>query len=585
QLGRDDGESGERAGGVVCKRISRNLQLQLWRDTVPGDVLRALTHETVARQEAIHEVICTEQGYLRDLELIDPVFVAPLLASPTVMAPGQAGEFVHMLFFNYQCLVANSRQLCARLTARQALGAVVQHIGDIFDEWADSLSVFVEYAVHVPVAQCELEAELLRNERLAQFLLDAEAAPKARRLPIQSFLGRPAARLARYPLLLNAVIKRSPADGDEARRLQSAVAKVRRALTEIDRRTGEAAGALRMRHISQRLRLVRGARESLALDSPARQLVNEGVLYLPDGQQVLVFLFDNSLIMAVEERVPYAKSISRYAADERIIPISMLDVHLPPAESGPLMGIRGALGLPSSAGRLARESSSATSMRGWAAATAGSGGGGGGGGSAGGAGAGGGSGGGGASAPPAIAGAAGRQPLTFVHIGCRALSRTLLAGSDAERAQWAAAVGQRICVPQTLVEAYTDLRMLSDRDFAQGRVPQCSAPFVSILSGCQMVLFGNKDGLHMGIYGVPTSVVRVSNASNVTKIHIMKRYNMAVVLSDANLLVFALSEIEKATAQIGVGVVGTRIASSVAFFDVGTYMGAPLVVLMKVRGG
>ncbi|KAJ2758824.1 RHO1 GDP-GTP exchange protein 2, partial [Coemansia nantahalensis] len=352
QLGRDDGESGERAGGVVCKRISRNLQLQLWRDTVPGDVLRALTHETVARQEAIHEVICTEQGYLRDLELIDPVFVAPLLASPTVMAPGQAGEFVHMLFFNYQCLVANSRQLCARLTARQALGAVVQHIGDIFDEWADSLSVFVEYAVHVPVAQCELEAELLRNERLAQFLLDAEAAPKARRLPIQSFLGRPAARLARYPLLLNAVIKRSPADGDEARRLQSAVAKVRRALTEIDRRTGEAAGALRMRHISQRLRLVRGARESLALDSPARQLVNEGVLYLPDGQQVLVFLFDNSLIMAVEERVPYAKSISRYAADERIIPISMLDVHLPPAESGPLMGIRGALGLPSSAGRL-----------------------------------------------------------------------------------------------------------------------------------------------------------------------------------------------------------------------------------------
>ncbi|KAJ2788478.1 Rho guanine nucleotide exchange factor, partial [Coemansia helicoidea] len=256
--------------------------------------------------------------------------------------------------------------------------------------------------------------------------------------------------------------------------------------------------------------------------------------------------------------------------------------------SGPLMGIRGALGLPSSAGRLARESSSATSMRGWAAATAGSGsgsGGGGGGGSAGGAGAGGGSGSGGASAPPAIAGAAGRQPLTFVHIGCRALSRTLLAGSDAERAQWAAAVGQRICVPQTLVEAYTDLRMLSDRDFAQGRVPQCSAPFVSILSGCQMVLFGNKDGLHMGIYGVPTSVVRVSNASNVTKIHIMKRYNMAVVLSDANLLVFALSEIEKATAQIGVGVVGTRIASSVAFFDVGTYMGAPLVVLMKVRGG
>ncbi|KAJ2703311.1 RHO1 GDP-GTP exchange protein 2, partial [Coemansia spiralis] len=325
QLGRDDSEPYERDSGVVGKRISRNMQLRLWRDTVPGDVLRALSHETIARQEAIYEVICTEQGYLRDLELIDPVFVAPLLASPAVMAAGQAGEFVHMLFFNYQCLIANSRQLCARLTARQAMGTVVQSIGDIFDEWANSLAVFVDYAVHVPVAQCELEAELLRNERLAQFLLDAEAAPRARRLPIQSFLGRPATRLARYPLLLDAVIKRCVADCDEARRLHSAADKVRRALTEIDRLTGEAAGQLRMRQISQRLRLVKGARESLALDSPARQLVKEGVLYLSDGQQVLVFLFDNSLIMAVEERVPYAKSISRYAADERIIPISMLD--------------------------------------------------------------------------------------------------------------------------------------------------------------------------------------------------------------------------------------------------------------------
>ncbi|KAJ1731527.1 RHO1 GDP-GTP exchange protein 2, partial [Coemansia biformis] len=566
---RDEAEQAGRDGGLG-KRISCNLQLQLWRDTVPTDVLQALSQETIAQQEAIYEIICTEQGYLRDLELIDPVFVGPLLESPAAMEPTQAIEFVQMLFFNYRCLIANSRELCARLEARQAMGAVVQRIGDIFDEWADSLGVFVEYAVHVPVAQCELEAELLRNEGLAQFLLDAEAAPMARRLPIQSFLGRPATRLARYPLLLNAIIKRCAAnDDDEARRLQSAADKVRRALTEIDRLTGEAAGRLRMRQISQRLRLVKGARESLALDSPSRQLIKEGVMYSSDGHQVLVFLFDNSLIMAVEERVPYAKNISRYAADERIIPISMLDVSVPATETGALMGIRGALGLQPT-GRLARDSSSSSSMRGWVAATGGIATGGGGG---------------GAGGAAVGVGAAGRQPLTFVHIGCRSLSRTLLVASDTERAQWAVAVSQRICVPQTLVEAYTDLRLLSDRDFPQGRVPLCSAPFVSILSGCQMVLFGNKDGLHMGIYGVPTSVVRVSNASNVTKIHIMKKYNMAVVLSDSNLLVFALSEIEKATAQVGVGVVGTRIASSVAFFDVGTYMGSPLVVLMKVRGG
>ncbi|KAJ2809120.1 RHO1 GDP-GTP exchange protein 2 [Coemansia guatemalensis] len=528
-----DGDGGERASSATLggasdgasdggsRRVSCNMQLQLWRDTVPAAVVQGLDAAEVARQEAIHEIIATEHGYLRDLQLIDPVFVQPLLGRHSAVPATRAAGLVRQLFFNYAALVANSTRLCTQLRARQAAAAVVAGVGDIFDAWADALHEFVEYAVHVPIAQCELEAELLRNEGLARFLQEAEATPAARRLPIQSFLARPATRLARYPLLLDAITKRT-APGTEAELLRSAAAKVRAALTEIDQRTGDAAEGVRIRQIAQRLRLVRGARESLALDSSTRRLVREGVLHTSDGAPVLAFLFDNALILATEERVGYAKGVSRYAADDRIIPVSMLDVHVAAEPSG----IRGAL----------------------------------------------------ARAPPTS------RALTFVHVGCRALCRTLIAATAAERAQWAAAVARRVCVPQTLVEAYTDARMLSDRDFTHGRGPLCSAPFVSLLSGCHMALFGNRDGLHMGIYGVPTSVVRVSPAPNVSKIHILRRHNLVVALSDANLLVFALSEVEKATAQVGAGVAGTRIASGVAFFDVGSYMGAPLLVLMKPRG-
>ncbi|PIA18904.1 hypothetical protein COEREDRAFT_95653 [Coemansia reversa NRRL 1564] len=528
-----DGDGTERAssatlgGALDCasdggsRRVSCNMQLQLWRDTVPVEVVQGLGAEAVAQQEAIYEIIATEHGYLRELQLIDPVFVQPLLGQHSAVAAARAAGLVQQLFFNYTALVANSAQLCAQLRARQAVSAVVSGVGDIFDVWADALEEFVEYAVHVPVAQCELEAELLRNEGLARFLQEAEAAPEARRLPIQSFLARPAARLARYPLLLDAIAKRT-APGTEVQLLHSAAAKVRTALTEIDRRTGDAAERVRIRQISQRLRLVRGARESLALDSGTRRLVREGVLHATDGVPVLAFLFDNALILATEERVGYAKGVSRYVADDRIIPVSMLDIHVAAEPSG----IRGALGR----------------------------------------------------APPAS------RALTFVHVGCRTLSRTLAVSSATERTLWAAAVARRVCVPQTLVEAYTDTRMISDRDFAHGRGPLCSAPFVSLLSGCHMALFGNRDGLHIGIYGVPTSVVRVSPATNISKIHILRRHNLVLALSDANLLVFALSEVEKATAQVGAGVAGTRIASGVAFFDVGLYMGAPLLVLMKPRG-
>ncbi|KAJ2091722.1 RHO1 GDP-GTP exchange protein 2 [Coemansia sp. RSA 986] len=559
-------------GGSV---VGGCMQLNLWRNTVSSEFLQSLSQEMIAQQEAIYEIICTEQCYLRDLELIDVVFSKPLLKKPKVMQQKQAAEFLESLFYNHADLIENSRKLAAVLEDRASESSVITQIADIFDEWANDLAPFIEYSVHVPIAQCELEAELLVNQEMAEFLADAEAMPEARRLPIQSFIGRPATRFARYPLLLNAVIKRSIECGatesdKEICLLRGVVEKVRQALTEIDRRTGEGAKQLRIRQIGQRLRLVKGARESLALDSSSRRLIKEGVLYAADGtSHVLVFLFDNSLIMATEEKVPHAKSVIQYIADERIIPISMLDVFVPVAESGnsALLGIREALGLhpsttalPNSGPRptLLRHASSASSMKSKNMTS-----------------------GGGSTA----AGATGKLALSFLHIGCRSLCRTLFVNSEQERDQWAKAIQRRICIPQTLVEAYTDFRVLSDRDFSHPRGPLCSAPFTSSTSpGCQMILFGNKDGLHLGIYGVPTSVVKVGNTAYVTRIHILRKYNIVLVLSDSNLLVYSLIAIERATAQVGNGVTGTKIASSVGFFDVGTYMGGPLVVLMKLRG-
>ncbi|KAJ2734622.1 RHO1 GDP-GTP exchange protein 2 [Coemansia sp. BCRC 34962] len=534
---RDSYESGEPAA----------RQLQLWRDTVAPGLLQTLGPETIAQQEAVHELISTEAAYLRDLELIDTVFAQPLLGRADVMERARAAAFLHAVFFNYGALVENSRRLCAQLAERQqgAGTPVVAGVGDIFDAWADDLGALVEYAVHVPAAQSALERELLGSAAMAQFLADAEAAPGARRLPVQSFIGRPAARLARYPLLLDAAVKRAPADAPLLRR---AAAKVRAALREIDRRTGEGAAAHRLRQISQRLRLPPGARASLGLDSAARRLVREGVLSVPEtGARVLAFLFDNALVVAAEERVAHARGVTRYVADDRIVPISMLDACVPPAESGALVGIRDAL--------LLRHSSSSSAVR----------------------------------ASPAQPAPGGGLPLAFVHIGCRALSRTLLAASEADRDQWVAAVARRTCVPQTLVEAYTDVRLLSDRDFAHARAPLCSALFAAAAEpGCQMVLFGSRDGLHLGIYGVPTSVIRVSQPGTVSKIHILHDFNLVLVLSDGNLLVYSLAAIERSTAsaslQLGAGLAGTKIASSVAFFDVGVFMAAPLVVLMKLRG-
>lgn len=557
------------------KRSSRPLTL--WRNTVSSDLLATLTPEAIAQQEAIFELINTEHDYLHDLDMIDAVFVDPLTDSsqPSILADNRpVKEFLDILFYNYQQLIDINRQLANRLQERQQESdtLVVSGIGDIMDEWADDLSALVDYSVHVPVAQCELESELLRSPELAQFLRDAEHAPGARKLPIQSFIGRPATRFARYPLLLNAIAKSQPTDSLDTQHLMAAIDKVRQALTEIDKRSGEQASRLRIRQISQRLELVGGARQSLALESPTRKLIREGRFVDSHGQSsvVLVFLFDNSLIMATEERVSYAKGVVRYVADERIIPISMLDVHVPIEQhSGALGGIRGVLGLQQTTGNKMSTTSSSSSLKQMNRQNS----------------------------TPILQAAVGtkqqqqqqensRLPLAFVHIGCRSLCRTLLASSEQERQQWVSAASQRVCIPQTLVEAHSELRLLSDRDFVLSRMPLCSSTFMSSTSsGCQMVLYGNRDGLHMGIHGVPTSVMRVSHTGCVHRIQVLRAYNMVAVLSDSSLLVYSLSAIERATVGEPGGVLGHKVASSVSFFDVGTYMNAPLLVLMKAKSG
>ncbi|KAJ2908624.1 RHO1 GDP-GTP exchange protein 2, partial [Coemansia aciculifera] len=126
-------------------------QLLLWRDTVPAALLQSLGQETIAQQEAIHELISTETGYLHDLELIDTVFAEPLLGQSHVMEGVRALGFLHTVFYNYRALIDNSRQLCAQLAERQqqmSNAVVVGGVGDIFDQWADDLQAFVDYSVH-----------------------------------------------------------------------------------------------------------------------------------------------------------------------------------------------------------------------------------------------------------------------------------------------------------------------------------------------------------------------------------------------------------------------------------------------------
>lgn len=67
-----------------------------------------------------------------------------------------------------------------------------------------------------------------------------EGLPESRRLELNAYLTKPTTRLARYPLLLEAVLKHTPDDSPDKHVLPQVVKMVREFLTKVNTESGKA---------------------------------------------------------------------------------------------------------------------------------------------------------------------------------------------------------------------------------------------------------------------------------------------------------------------------------------------------------
>jgi hypothetical protein len=71
-------------------------------------------------------------------------------------------------------------------------------------------------------------------------LQSTERLPESRRLELNAYLTKPITRLARYPLLLEAVLKHTPDDSPDKHALLQVVKMVREFLTKVNTESGKA---------------------------------------------------------------------------------------------------------------------------------------------------------------------------------------------------------------------------------------------------------------------------------------------------------------------------------------------------------
>ncbi|KAJ3099858.1 hypothetical protein HDU96_010540 [Phlyctochytrium bullatum] len=173
---------------------------QHWVSVVAQADFERLTLEERKRQEAIYELIQTEQAYVRDLQIIFEVFYQP-------MAQYLSQQDINTIFSNLEdILMTNTIILSDWEEAQKQSNYVIMNIGKLFSRNAAALDCYKKYCSNLMVASKLLQKRRSENDRLQEFLKTAQRSPQCRSLDLSSFLLQPMQRVTRYTLIFKQIL-------------------------------------------------------------------------------------------------------------------------------------------------------------------------------------------------------------------------------------------------------------------------------------------------------------------------------------------------------------------------------------------
>ncbi|KAI0272327.1 CNH domain-containing protein [Gloeopeniophorella convolvens] len=511
----------------------------LWVHTVSKEIVDSVSDQEKKRQEAINEVIYTERDFVRDMEYLRDVWIAPLRTLDIIPEPRRA-EFIQLVFWNVTEIIAVNTRLRDALNKRQKSYAVIEGIADIFLDTVRHFGPFVSYGAHQLYGKFEFEKEKSSNPAFAQFVEETERRPESRKLELNAYLTKPTTRLARYPLLLEAVLKHTPEDSQDKQDIPKVVTLVREFLAEVNLQTGRAENRFNLLQLDQQLVFRPGEQVDLRLREDGRELIYKGPLRRRGGSQgdsgeLLVFLLDHALLMVKQKN-----KADQYKVYRPPIPLELLLV-IATDESGMRT-------LPTT--RAARRASHPhppvlpVKLEG------------GGGGSG-------------------IGGKSGFA-VTFVHLGRKFYQMTLWAATQASHRKWLESIARQ----QELMRArstFFDAATLSEGFFLSANRVNCAAPF----AGGAKVAYGTFDGVYFqDLRGPAHGPIKVLALTDVAQVDVLDDYGLLVVLSEGQVITFPLDALEAIDPLAGLKR-AKRIAAHTSFFKSGACLGRTFVCVVK----
>lgn len=300
-----------------------------WKELVPGH--KEMSRELCHQQEALWELLTTELIYMRKLKIMTDLLAAGLLNLQRVGLLTEVSA--ETLFGNVPSLIRSHRSfweevLGPTLRETRASGQPLDPVSlqDGFLAFRQWFQPYVRYCLRVKQTMAYAREQQDSNPLFRAFVQWCEKHKRSGRQMLGDLLIKPHQRITKYPLLLQAVLKRSP-EARARKALNAMIAAVESFLQHINKQVRHSEEQESLAAAAQRIgpyevlepsseEIEKNLRpfSSLDLTCPVlgvapehiRQLLLEGPVRVKEGREgkldVYLFLFSDMLLVTKPQR-------------------------------------------------------------------------------------------------------------------------------------------------------------------------------------------------------------------------------------------------------------------------------------------
>lgn len=300
---------------------------KLWINTVSKEVSDSVSDREKKRQEVISEIMYTERDFVKDLEYLRDFWIKPLRMPDISPIPEHRREkFIRTVFSNCQEVHSVNARMANSLTRRQQQNPVVRNVGDIFLEYVPQFGPFIRYGANQLFGKFEFEKEKGSNPAFARFTEETERLKESRKLELNGYLTKPTTRLARYPLLLENVLKFTEESNPDVKDIPKAVEHIRKFLSRVNEESGKAENHFNLMNLNTQLKWGAIPHMDLKLTEETRQLIFKSNLkkqVTSEQADVTAYLFDHAVLIVRVKTVNKKEEVRVY---RKPIPLELLQV-------------------------------------------------------------------------------------------------------------------------------------------------------------------------------------------------------------------------------------------------------------------